>query len=66
MTLRKEMNSLWYVAWTEYNGYDCFGHRVFNIFNGTQEDAMKQVDGFEDVFIVEWSAENLNNSGWIF
>jgi hypothetical protein len=63
-------NNLWIVFWTEYSGYDCSGHRMFNLYNGTYEDALKygkarNEETFEEVVVREFDAAELNKKGAI-
>ena len=64
-------NNLWIVFWTEYRGYDCFGHRMFNLYNGTYEDALKygnsrNEETFEEVVVKAFDVKELNKMGAIF
>ena len=64
-------NNLWIVFWTEYKGYDCFGHRMFNLYNGTYEDALeygeaRNKEKFDEVVVKAFDVKELNKTGAIF
>jgi hypothetical protein len=64
-------NNLWIVFWTEYSGYDCSGHRMFNLYNGTYEDALeygkaRNKEKLDEVVVKEFDVKELNKTGAIF
>ena len=64
-------NNLWIVFWTEYKGYDCFGHRMFNLYNGTYEDALeygeaRNKEKLDEVVVKVFDVKELNKTGAIF
>jgi len=63
-------NNLWIVFWTEYKGYDCFGHRMFNLYNGTYEDALeygeaRNKEKLDEVVVKAFDVKELNKTGAI-
>jgi hypothetical protein len=65
------VKSIWYVAWTEYRGHDCNGCRMFNLYNGTREDAEVYAnslneDAYEPITVKEFDPAALNRKGVIF
>lgn len=65
------MNRLWKISWLEYNGWDCNGHTINGIFNGTQEEAFKYAhqenEGSEwEIEVVEFDLKSLEGKGLVF
>lgn len=65
------MNRLWKISWLEYSGYDCSGHTINGIFNGTKEEAIEYAkgrneDGYNGVEIVEFDVKLLEGNGLVF
>ena len=62
---------MWKISWIEYKGYDCNGHTVRGIFNGTKEEAIayaiRENDGWDDeIEIVEFDIKSLEGKGLVF
>ena len=56
------------ITWLEYSGYDCSGHYIHTLYNGTKEEAEAYAhnnnegsDG--DIFIEEFDLKNLEKKG---
>jgi hypothetical protein len=65
------MNKLWKVSWLEYKGWDCNGHIINGIFNGTLEEAIKYAAGENegevyDFEVVEFDIKTLEGKGLVF
>ena len=65
------MNRLWKIGWMEYSGYDCDGHLITGIFNGTKEEAIKYAkERNESLYFEEWAVEfdvkSLEGKGLVF
>ena len=62
---------MWKISWIEYKGYDCNGHTVRGIFNGTKEEAIayaiRENDGWDDeIEVVEFDIKSLEGKGLVF
>ena len=65
------MDKLWKVSWLEYKGYDCNGHTIRGIFNGTLEEATRYVKDqnegeFYDFEVIEFDIKTLDGKGLVF
>jgi hypothetical protein len=66
-----EIKVIYKITWLEYSGYDCSGHYISTLYNGTKEEALRYaysnnegIDG--DVSIEEFDLKNLEKKGPIF
>lgn len=62
---------IWIITWLEYNGYDCSGHYISTLYNGTKEEALEYArsvnEGSDvDISIEEFDLKNLEQKGLIF
>jgi hypothetical protein len=65
------MNKLWKISWLEYKGWDCNGHIITGIFNGTKEEAIKYAAGENEggdyeIEAVEFDIKSLEGKGLVF
>jgi len=62
---------MWKVSWLEYEGWDCTGHTIKGIFNGTLEEAIKYAEGKNegevyDIEVVAFDIKSLEGKGLVF